>query len=262
VVLHHSCIQSFSKNKGDRMLKQLKALITFLTIIPIKGEYDLKTVAEGIHLFPLVGALIGFIVGIIAFLVSKIYSGFIMSIITISLLELITGLHHFDALLDFGDGIMAKATPERKIEIMHDKQTGAGGFWLGLTVIGIKVFSIAQLNGMQLIITLILSEVSAKLSMVIGVWLGNPAYPTSTAIPFIEVAHKNPRKPIIALIIALLIGVLFMFKGVTIMIIGILTAIIIEWLSQKHFRGITGDVLGSMDEITSALTLLAAVKIP
>jgi adenosylcobinamide-GDP ribazoletransferase len=113
------------------MFKQLKALIAFLTIIPIKGEYDLKTTAEGIHLFPLIGALIGFITGIIAFLISNIYPGLITGIIATSVLELITGLHHFDALLDFGDGIMAKTTPERKIEIMHDKQTGAGGFWLG-----------------------------------------------------------------------------------------------------------------------------------
>jgi adenosylcobinamide-GDP ribazoletransferase len=243
------------------MFKQLKALIAFLTIIPIKGEYDLKTTAEGIHLFPLIGALIGFITGIIAFLISNIYPGLITGIIATSVLELITGLHHFDALLDFGDGIMAKTTPERKIEIMHDKQTGAGGFWLGLTVIGIKIFSIAQLNGLQLFTAIILSEISSKLSMVIGAWLGNPAYPTSTAVPFIEIAHKNLRKPIIALVISLLITILFTFKGIAIIITGILTAVIIEWIAQKHFRGVTGDVLGSMDEITSALALLLAVKI-
>ncbi len=244
------------------LLKQLKALIAFLTIIPIKEKYDLKTTAEAIHLFPLIGALIGLITGAIAFLTSKIYPGLITGIITTSILELITGLHHFDALLDFGDGIMAKTTPEKKIEIMHDKQTGTGGFWLGITIIGIKIFSIAQLHQLQLLTTLILSETSAKLSMVIGTWLGNPAYPTSIAIPFIETTHKNPTKPITALIIALLIATPFTLKGIIIITVGILTAIIIEQLAQKHFKGITGDVLGAMDEITSALTLLIAVKIP
>jgi adenosylcobinamide-GDP ribazoletransferase len=244
-----------------KLIKQLKALLSFLTIIPVKEEHDLKTIAEGIHLFPLIGFFTGILTGFIAYLISRVYPSLLTGIIAVSFLEFITGLHHFDALLDFGDGIMAKTTPEKKIEIMHDKQTGSGGFWLGITIIGIKIFSISQLHGLQLFTAIILSEISAKLSMVIGMWLGNPAYPSSTAVPFIEEAHKNPKKPLIALIFSLFIALLFMTEGILMIITSIIVAVIIEHLSQKHFKGITGDVLGSMDEITSALSLLVLVSI-
>ena len=49
-----------------------------------------------------------------------------------ALLLWMTGLHHTDGLLDFGDGVMAHGTPEHKIDVMHDQLTGAGGLSLGI----------------------------------------------------------------------------------------------------------------------------------
>lgn len=34
--------------------------------------------------------------------------------------------------MDFGDGVMTYGSPDRKIAITHDKQTGAGGRALGI----------------------------------------------------------------------------------------------------------------------------------
>ena len=46
---------------------------------------------------------------------------------SLALLLWMTGLHHTDGLLDFGDGVMVHGTAEHKIEVMHDQLTGAGG---------------------------------------------------------------------------------------------------------------------------------------
>src|SRR4030065_727066 len=85
-------------------------------------------------------------------------------------LLLLTGLHHTDGLLDFGDGVMAHGSAERKIEIMHDQLTGAGGLTLGMMTLLITTLALAQMNAGIIIQPVVIVEVAAKLSMVVGAW--------------------------------------------------------------------------------------------
>ena len=57
-----------------------------------------------------------------------------------------TGLHHTDGLLDFGDGVMAHGTPEHKIDVMHDQLTGAGGLSLGILTMLITALAVGSLS--------------------------------------------------------------------------------------------------------------------
>ena len=56
----------------------------------------------------------------------------------------LTGFHHLDGLVDFGDGLMAHGDPQRKIEIMRDKRIGTGGLALFLTVCLVKLHPLAS----------------------------------------------------------------------------------------------------------------------
>jgi len=53
---------------------------------------------------------------------------------------------------------------------MHDQQTGVGGFTLGLVTFLITAICIAKLNQSFVIQSLIMSEASAKLTMVFMTW--------------------------------------------------------------------------------------------
>jgi adenosylcobinamide-GDP ribazoletransferase len=112
------------------MIKKLKNLLSFLTVIPIKMDKDiLSDCAKGMFLFPLIGAFIGLIAGVFGWVAFQFLPNLVAGVLVLGLLLIITGLHHTDGLLDFGDGIMAHGSPERKIEIMHDQLTGAGGLY-------------------------------------------------------------------------------------------------------------------------------------
>jgi len=118
------------------MLKEIKNLLAFLTIIPVGMDPDCLTdSAKYMYLFPLVGAIIGLLAGLFAWLLLNILASLVVGILTLSFILLLTGLHHTDGLLDFGDGIMYQGPPKKKIEIMHDQRTGAGGLALGLVAI-------------------------------------------------------------------------------------------------------------------------------
>src|SRR5690554_2233127 len=115
------------------MLKQLKNLLAFLTILPVHMDMDCLTdSAKCMFLFPLIGALLGLIAGTFGWFTSLFLPTLITGALSFGILLLLTGLHHTDGLLDFGDAIMYHGARERKIEIMHDQLTGAGALGLGI----------------------------------------------------------------------------------------------------------------------------------
>jgi adenosylcobinamide-GDP ribazoletransferase len=246
------------------MLKKIKNLIAFLTIIPVGMDSDCLTdVADYMHLFPLVGAFIGLLAGIFSWLLLNVLPTLIVGILTLGFILLITGLHHIDGLLDFGDGIMYQGPPERKIQIMHDQQTGAGGLTLGLFVILTTALCIAQLNQSFIIRSLVMSEVSAKLAMVIMAWVGRSAYKGMNTY-FVNAMHGQYRnlRLIVALFIAFSIALLLMrLVGFAAVIAGISVASALTAISNRHFRGVTGDVFGAGNELARMGSLIAILVV-
>jgi adenosylcobinamide-GDP ribazoletransferase len=248
------------------MMKEIKALFAFLTTIPVGMDQDLLVdAAKYMPLFPLVGAFIGSLAGVFAWLLFQIVPDLIVGMLTLGSLLLITGLHHTDGLLDFGDGIMYQGPPEKKIAIMHDKNTGAGGLTMGLITLLTTAFCIAGLNANIVVQSLIVSELSAKLSMVVGAWTGKSAHQGMNAY-FINAMHDQYRttRLIIALLISfgIAIGLLWVIGFITV-IAGLIAGLVIVAVSRRHFGGITGDVFGAMNELTrmtSLIVILAVVR--
>jgi adenosylcobinamide-GDP ribazoletransferase len=247
------------------MLKEIKNLFSFLTTIPVSMDEDMLTdAAKSMFLFPLIGAFIGLLAGLFGWVTSQVLPSLVVGALVLGFLLLITGLHHTDGLLDFGDGVMAHGSPERKIEIMHDQLTGAGGLSLGIMTFLITAFSIAELDAGIIIQGLVVVEVSAKLSMVIGAWAGKAVHQGMSS-SFLEAMHgkKGTARLIAALAISFGIAVpLLWLAGVVVVLAAIMTGLIMVGISHWHFKGVTGDVLGATNELTrmvSLITLLAVI---
>lgn len=255
-----------------KIVRGLKSIIAFLTIIPVGKDNSLEDMGNYMPLFPLVGLLIGLLSGIFAW--SLLYLipslSLIVGILTLGFILLITGLHHTDGLLDFGDGIMYQGPPEKKIEVMHDKQTGAGGLSFGLIILMATAFSISFLTVDNVIQSLILAEVSAKLAMVIIAWVGKSAH-KGLGTYVVDAMHSKYRilRLIIPLIICFSVVILLMLIsnfvmfiiGSIVIISSIIVSLIIVLISNRHFKGITGDVFGATNEITRMTSLIMILAI-
>jgi adenosylcobinamide-GDP ribazoletransferase len=248
------------------MFKEVKSLFSFLTILTPTMDKDCFTdAAKAMFLFPLVGAFIGLLAGLFGWVTSQFLPSLVVGALVLGFLLLITGVHHTDGLLDFGDGVMAHGSAERKIEIMHDQLTGAGGLSLGIMTFLITAFSIAELNMGIIIQGLVVVEVSAKLSMVIGAWAGKAAH-EGMASSFLEAMHgkKGTARLIVALVISFGIALpLLWLVGAVALLAAILASLIMVGISHRHFKGVTGDVLGATNELTrmvSLITLLAMMR--
>jgi len=244
------------------MLKELKNLVAFLTIIPVGMDQDcLADAAKCMPLFPLVGAFIGSLAGIAAWLLLQILPDLIVGVLSLGLLLLITGLHHTDGLLDFGDGIMCQGPPEKKIEIMHDRQTGAGGLALGLITLLSTAFCIAGLKANIIIQSLVVSEISGKLSMVVGAWIGKSAHKGMNTY-FINAMHDRHRNAHLVIALTMSFGMamtLLSIMGFMAVVSGTILGLILVGVSRRHFKGMTGDVFGAMNDLCRMASLIAIV---
>jgi adenosylcobinamide-GDP ribazoletransferase len=248
------------------MLKEIKNLFSFLTTIPISMDQDILTdTAKCMFLFPLVGAFIGLMAGLCGWAISPLLPGLVVAALVLGFLLLITGLHHTDGLLDFGDGVMAHGSPERKIEIMHDQLTGAGGLALGIMTFLITAFAIAELDKGIIVQGLVVAEVSAKLAMVVGAWAGKSVHKGMSS-SFLEAMHgtKGNARLVTALVISFGFALpLLWLAGAVTVLAAILASIIIVGIAHRHFQGVTGDVLGATNELArmvSLITLLAMIR--
>lgn len=248
-----------------KVFKGIKNLIAFLTIIPVGMDPDcLMDAANYMYLFPLVGAFIGLLSGLFAWLTLQILPSLVMGVLTLGIILTLTGLHHTDGLLDFGDGIMLQGSPQRKIEIMHDQQTGAGGLALGLVTLLTTAFCIAGLGMSVIVQSLIVSEISAKLAMVMTAWAGKSAHKGMNTY-FVNAMHARFRN--LRLITALIISVgiatpLLRIVGFTATIASLVVALVMVGISNRHFKGVTGDVMGAVNElarVTSLITILVTL---
>jgi adenosylcobinamide-GDP ribazoletransferase len=246
------------------MLKEIKNLFSFLTTIPLSMDKDMLTdAAKNMFLFPLIGALIGLLAGLFGWVTSQFLPSLVVGALVLGFLLLITGLHHTDGLLDFGDGVMAHGSAERKIEIMHDQLTGAGGLSLGIMTFLITALSLAELNTGIIIQGLVVVEVSAKLSMVVGAWAGKAVHEGMSS-SFLEAMHgkRGAARLIAALAISFGIAVpLLWVAGAVVVWVGITASLVMVGISHRHFKGVTGDVLGATNELSRMVSLIALLAV-
>jgi adenosylcobinamide-GDP ribazoletransferase len=140
---------------------------------------------------------------------------------------------------------------------MRDPSIGAGGFGLGAVVLLLTVFSIAAIPSRTILPALIVSEASAKFAMVVATGTGKSAHKGMNSV-FIEAMHRRPalRLAISCVIIVTVAYLGLRSAGLIVAAGAALTALLMVVVSNRHFNGLTGDVLGATNEIARSVTLL------
>jgi adenosylcobinamide-GDP ribazoletransferase len=246
------------------VVKELKNLFSFLTVFPIAMDKDLVTdCAKNMWAFPFIGAFIGLLAGIFGWVAHHFLPTIVVGALVLALLLWITGLHHTDGLLDFGDGVMAHGSFERKIEVMHDQLTGSGGLSLGILTILVSALSIGQLSINIIISGILVVELSAKLSMTVAAWAGKSVHEGMNS-PFLEAMHGNKGnlRLIVALAISFAIALpLLRWAGVFTVLAGVITGLAMVAVAHKHFNGVTGDVFGATNELTRMVCVIVLLAV-
>ncbi len=261
-------------------IKTFRDLLSFLTIIPVGTKEDFVfSTAEHMYLFPIIGALIGvlaatYFIGagvIIDFLLNLVnsvialptdfISRFLVAAMTVAFLLVLTGLQHFDGLIDLGNTLGLRNMQDRKT-VAHAWTVTYGGALLAITIEFVAFVGLFFVNPLFAFGAIIAAELSAKLSMVTIVWVGKPTHKGLGSI-FLKKAKKKLN--IIAYALSVLIVYPFFafqhspilgFLGVGAVLLSIPVAFVMEKISEKVFGGVSGDMIGATNEIARAVTLI------
>ena len=212
------------------------------------------------YLFPIVGIVIGLIIGTLGYGLSLYLEPLVVSLVVVASLAVITGIHHTDGLADFADGLMTRGSKEKKRKAMKDLSVGSAGiFSIVLYAIGV-IIALSLSSGMELFKIILLSEIMAKFSMVLMAGLGNSASIGSNS-PFMD-SMKDKKRLLVAGIITIIPFIIVgEMNGFIVFASGIVVTMVLVGLSTRSFGGITGDVMGASNEITRLSSLLIFVSL-
>ena len=255
-------------------IKTFRDLLAFLTIIPMgTGENFVTTSAEYMFLFPLIGGLIGlFAAGyflLSSFIVSALLSvnNFLIlpldflfklapAIMTLAFLLVLTGLQHFDGLVDLGNAIGLHKLEERR-EAAHAWIVTYKGAILAICIEAVAFLGLFFINPVWAVQVIIVSEVAAKLGMVTIVTVGQPMS-KGLGARFMEKAKR--KRNIVAYVISILIIVpLLGLWGLLVVAVSILVGALMEQVAKNVFGGVSGDMIGATNETVRAVTLMLSV---
>jgi len=231
-------------------VKSVLALLQFCTSLPLGKPVDFEHFARRSYLYPLAGYVIG---GIAAGIVYPIASPVVGAAVALAAVIILSGCNHFDGLLDFGDGLMAHGSREKRIAAMTDRTTGAGAVAAGIVV------TLIAFSGLQSVAYLpaaiLTAEVCAKVAM---------SYLTTLGVPFREGIHSylhgfaRPWFLVPATLLALPLFLLPMPTTNVALALAATAAIVALMLalSRHLFCGVNGDVVGATNEIVRAGIIL------
>jgi adenosylcobinamide-GDP ribazoletransferase len=234
-------------------MKALVSLLQFATILPLGKPENLEKFARHSWLYPVAGYLIGCLAALpVLFIADRT----IAAAVAVALVLLISGAHHFDGLLDLGDGLMAHGDREKRIRALTDRQVGAGGTAAGI-VTTLLLFAGLQASA-SIAAAIIAGEVCAKFSM---------AFLTAYGEPFREgihsYLHKDAKRyfPFLSLLLCLPLFLLPLepVKVASGLVVMVLCPTVLLLLARRLFGGVNGDIAGASNEITRALVVIAVV---
>lgn len=239
-------------------LHDFQSALRFLTVLRIPGwperPFSMEHLAAGFPCFPLVGAALGLILATVTVLFGSFVPPLLLAACLTALLTLLTRGFHLDGLADLSDGVGGGATPERRLEIMKDSRTGAFGATAIALALLLKTAAFASLVAGDRLGFIVLAPVLARFAMVLAAHGSVYARERGLGKPFLE--HMRPAHLKSAAFVAVgLALVLARAWAVPFMAVAVAVPLALRALSRRWLGGITGDVLGAVNEVTETLLL-------
>lgn len=251
-----------------KILRDLSLAIRFLTIIPVisfppsnntnQNEETLaENLANSMAFFPLVGMLMG----VLLVLLRRLFYYLLVSSLVGDTLVLIfwiwlSGGLHLDGFADSVDGFLGGHNKEEILKIMKDSSTGAKGVVALVSLLLLKFVLLVEMPLFLKDAALFFTPTIGRWSMVIAAFLGRPAR-LKNSMGKLFMDYVSWREVIFASLTMAVIGILlFRLYFLPLVMVGIGLVLLILKYSQKKIGGISGDILGAINEIVEVFCLL------
>ncbi len=250
------------------MRRKVSIALSFLTVIPVNvGVFqNQREFSDAAVYFPLVGGFLGSIFAIISFYaLGRLSPGPIIVLLFIASFLLTKGLH-VDGLADTADGLLGSTKRERALAIMRDSAVGPMGAAAVFLLYLLKYAAMSTL-ALQFILPPVFfyMPVCGRWSMVLAGAFFPPAREGGLGYQFINGLGKGHFLKA-SLWGAILLGAAFLFPATDLIfpvlsgvIAALAIALLLSFFAAQSLGGITGDILGAVNEVAEASFLLGVL---
>lgn len=239
-------------------MKGLRAAASLLTRANVGRRDELQTMAGAAPWFPVVGAAVGLAVAGVYAAARIAFPSLLASCIAVAFGIWITGAFHEDGLADTADGFGGRRSREEVLHIMGDPRLGTYGVTaLALDVI-LRVGSVAALDGWSALVIIPTAHAISRAAAVLVSATERTARDEGSAATYRS--HLTRREVVICTAVAVAIGVVAL-GAVAVVAIGAaaLTTTFLARLARRRIDGLTGDVLGAVQQTAEIAVLLVGV---
>jgi adenosylcobinamide-GDP ribazoletransferase len=236
--------------------------LEFLTLMRLRRPPLVAddVMAASAAFFPAVGLLLGGILAGADWLLRDAFGSSLTGWLLAALLLALTGGLHADGLADTFDGLLGGRTPERRLAIMRDSSIGAFGACALVVVLALKATAFASLGAEHRTAVLLMAPCLSRAACVAAI----AAFPYARASGAGSAigAGRWSAATVFALGTAAAaavaaLGATGMAAGGVVVVAGLMMGAF-AWTSVG---GLTGDVYGTVIELTETLALVTAVGV-
>ena len=229
------------------------AALSFLTRLPVGKHPRREEIAASIGWFPAVGLVLGVLVLVVDRITMRALPPPAVDVLLVVTLAALTGALHLDGLADTFDGLFGGYTPERRLQIMRDVQTGTFGVVAVVSVLALKWAGFNALPSDVRVEAILLAPCAARFAIL----------PAIAAFPYARDGvgagyreHAAAGLVLGAVTMVAAAAVLLGFGGVTVIALALACGLGIGWLASRMVGGVTGDIFGAIVEVSEAFALL------
>jgi adenosylcobinamide-GDP ribazoletransferase len=243
--------------------RDLRVAAAFLTRLPIRSEEPagLAALAHAARCFPLVGLGIG-LAGALVYAVGieLALPPLPAAVLAVAAVVLLTGALHEDGLADTVDGFGGGHDRDHKLRIMRDSRIGTYGVIALVFALGAQIAALSAMAESSDVAAALMLGHAVSRALLVGVMhLEPPARSDGLAV---SAGRPSQATTLWALGIGGIVALIFAgFDGIVASAIGAGVAWVIARLARQQIGGITGDVLGAVQQATAVAMLLALVAL-
>jgi adenosylcobinamide-GDP ribazoletransferase len=242
----------------------LRDAVAFLTRVPVgvPGRLTPARLGRAAALFPLVGLLVGGVLGGVRILADTVLPPGPSTLLAIFAAILLTGALHEDGLADTADGLGAHVTHERRLEILRDPRIGTYGALALIGSVGLSWSLLGRLDGVGCLQAAVVAHVLARWSFLPQALALRPARADGSG------ALLRPTRAAAAIATVTAIAATLLVAGpadgVLAVLAAVLAAVVAIAVIRQGLGGATGDTYGAAGKLVevAVLAVLTAAWTP
>jgi adenosylcobinamide-GDP ribazoletransferase len=245
----------------ERFLRDMQSAGLFLTRLPLPQfaeDAEPPSLAQSMRAFPVIGALVGLIGGIVFFIADRLeLPPLLAALLALGAQALATGSLHEDGLADTADGFGGGRDPLHRMDIMRDSRIGSFGVVALILAFGIKAAALAALATSGAVGALIAAGAISRGAVPAIIAASHPARQDGLGA---TAGLPDGSTGTAAILISALIALIFLgSRCLPALALSALAGAAMILLAQRKIGGYTGDVLGASIVVIETAVLVAAL---